>query len=103
MGCADGAASVQPKKDETTPPEVETSLSTCNIVNLSNIYLAWGWNLCSLQLESGETLRTYREFDMTSHENHDLHCIDESFAASTSCVDGTSCCFRAPTPSAVEG
>jgi hypothetical protein len=79
MWGADGTASVRPKKDETwvdTPPRltaaswgfwdtpvtpgVETSLSLCDVDNLSNIYLAWGWNLCSWQLESGETLRTYR-------------------------------------------
>ena len=69
-------ALVQPKRDETwlnTPPRlrvgasaawdapvtpgVEKSLSPCDVDNLSNIYLAWGWSLCSLQLENGEMLR----------------------------------------------
>jgi hypothetical protein len=64
MGGADGAASVQPKIDETwfnipprlkvgtaaawgfrdtsVTPGVETSLSPCDVDNLSNIYLARG-------------------------------------------------------------
>ena len=68
MGGADGAAAVQPKKDETVfstllsmpmvgdaagwgfwdapvTPGVETSSNPCGVDNLSNIYLAWDRNL----------------------------------------------------------
>ena len=106
------STTVRPKKDKTrfnNPPKLRIGtvardfwgagverLSPCDVNNIgSNTYVAWGRNLCSLQLEIWETLRTYCEFDMTRYEKQDLHCVDESFAVKTSCANGTVCRFWA--------
>jgi len=44
-----GAAAAWDFLDGPVVPEVETRLSPCDVNNISNIYVARGWNFCPLQ------------------------------------------------------